>query len=648
VANFGVAMQAYFTYATTDQYTYLPLGGKGGTLQDGPLGIASTQVLSYTTTFVPPGTREIISEAQALNSDLPVSVELSDPILGTFTRTGQPAPQALGGVLGKGVAAVVRAPALPIGLWQTTLTLPASKRTGPVYIAASTEGYSLQPNPWIKMDAQLDQSGRLSGTGFPVAQPSQGILLHGSVSVPGGVAPGTYHAHIFVYSFREDQLADLPLTIRVSGVAPVAVPTPDPYLAANVTNQYFAEGATGPGLLNQMDLVNPGNAEAHAQIKILTFQGWTTVKRYALRPHSRMSVNLQPLVGNNQAIASIVQGDEPIVSGRLIARAGAAGSYSVGTVSPNIHWYFADGYTVSPFQEYLTVVNPNARTANVHIHLVSDQGELRDANVQIGPSSRAALQVSNLLSGKAVSATISSNLPIVAERTELFGTQGQGVTTNVGAAEGATSAYLDPGHLPSNAQGHLALYNPHSRAAHVTLTLIDRTGTPAHNLTLTLKPGRRTTIDLSAHYGTASLGALVKSDVPIVAEKVAYFGVYKKSQVAGSDLMGLATPQAHLVFPGGGTAHGSTDTLALYNPATSPAHAMLTVLYQGNKLAHRTLSVPAGRRIIVKINGLGLPAGPSSLIVDAQGGAQLFGTQTILNAGQTDGSEISGVALAGS
>lgn len=645
--NLGAGLQAYFTYATTDQYTYLPLGGTGGALQDGPLGIGSTQILTYTTRFVPPGTREIISEAKALNSALPVAVQISDPVLLTYSRYGQPAPQTLGGTLGKGVAAVVRAPALPIGQWQATLTLPASAHTGEVYVAASTEGYSLQPNPWIKMDAQLQQSGRISATGFPVAQPGQTIFLHGSVRVPDGVAPGTYHAHIFVYSFREDQLADLPLTIKVGSVAPVAIPTADPYLAANVSSQYFPEGETGTGVTTQMDLVNPGDADAHAQIKLLTLQGWTTIKRYNLQPHSRMSINLQPLVGNDQSIATVLQGDEPIVGGRLIARPGAGGSYSVGTAAPSTHWYFADGYTVSPLQEYLNIVNPSTRTAHVHVHVVSDQGDVRDVTVPLPATSHGALRVSDLLNGKAVSASVSSDVPVVAERTEFFGTQGQGVTTTVGASEGATSAYLDPGHVPADAQGHIALYNPHSRAAHVTLTLIDRFGAPAHKLALTLKAGRRATVDLKARYGTISLGALVKSDVPIVAEKVAYFGIFKQSHIAGSDLLGVTAPAAHLVFPGGSTSAGEADTLALYNPGTAPAQADVIVIYHGNKMAHHLVRIPAGRRAIVKINDLGLPVGPNSLIVDALGGAQLYGTQTLMSKNGTDGTEINGVPFAG-
>ena len=648
VSNPYGGIQGYFTYATTDKYTYLPLGGSGGILQNAPLAIGSTQSMTYSTNFVPPGTREIISQAEALNSKLPVAVAIDDPVLLTFAKYGQPATQSLGGMLGQGYAAVVSGPSLPIGRWQATVSLPTSKTGVPVSVAANTIGYSLAPNPWVTTDAQLHQNGQINATGFPVALARTSVTLHGSVRVPNSVAPGSYTAHIFVYSFREDQLADLPLTIKVTHSLPAPAPTPDPYLAAMVSNQYFPEGATGPGLLTQMDMVNPGTQDAHAQIKVLTATGWTTVMRYNLKPRSRTSVDLDQLVGDNQAITAEVQGDEPIISGRRIARTGNAGSYSVGTMAPSTQWYFADGYTIAPFQEYLTIVNPSDHVAHVHVHAVSDQGDTRDGSLAIAPSSRGVVRVSDLLSNKAVSATVSSDVAVVAERTEVFGSNNQGITTAVGATTGVTSAYLDPGHLPAGTQGHISLYNPHSQTAHVVLTLLDKGGAPVHNLTVTLKPGARSTVDLSAKYGTVSLGAKITSDVEVVVEKVAYFGNFKKSHIGGSDVLASATPAAHLIFPDGTTQGGAVEYLSLYNPGTTSSKAVITVFYDGNKTAHHAVTVPAGKRIGVSINALALPAGPSSLLVDTTDGSQLFGTQTLLNAGATDGSELAGALVAGS
>src|SRR5262249_38735479 len=159
---------------------------------------------------------------------------------------------------------------------------------------------------------------------------------------------------------------------------------------------------------------------------------------------------------------------------------------------------FADGYTVgSNFAEYLEVVNTGSKTAHVHLHLVSDQGDASDVNFKVNGASRNGVKVNDLLAGKAVSATLTSDVPMVAERTQIFGSQGQGVTTTIGAVSSSTSAYIDPGHLPQGTQAHISLYNPQSATAHVQLTLLDSHGQQVKVLALKVGAGRRATVDLS-------------------------------------------------------------------------------------------------------------------------------------------------------
>jgi hypothetical protein len=334
------------------------------------------------------------------------------------------------------------------------------------------------------------------------------------------------------------------------------------------------------------------------------------------------------------------------VSGRLILRKGAAGSYSVGAVSPGTSWQFADGYTVGSFQEFLTIVNPGGRQAHVHLHLVSDQGHAHDNNLTVPASSRRTVLVADLLQDTAVSASITSDVPVVAERLQQFGSVGQGVTTTIGTPSGSTTLYVDPGHLPNRAQGHLSLYNPGDKPATVMLSIINTHGQTVRTLSKYIAARHRATVDLTARYGTANLGAIITSDVPVVAEKVAYFGQFKKSIVGGSDLMGIAAPSSHEVFPGGTTANGGTNYLNLYNPSTSDASVLVTAVFGGSQTSQRTIQVPAQRRVSVDVSTLGVPVGPSSLIVDGVQGAQVFATQSIFNKSRTDGSEVSGVVAA--
>ncbi len=652
IANTGLGPQGYLTYPTTDQYQYISLGGAGGVLQDGPLGPTSTQVMTYTTGFVPPGTQKLVTQAQALNGNTPIDVQMDDPIVDTYQSFGLPAPVAISGKPGQGVVAAVQDRALPSGAWEVQLSVPGYKDTKPISIAASTQGYALAPQPWITMDSQFGKNVTIGGNGFyqgtiAAALPQKITTLKGSVKVPDGIAPGVYHAHIFVLTSVFDQLADLLLTITVTKPAPAALPTPDPLLTTIDSTQYFPEGATGQGLTDNMDLVNPGNVDAHVQVRLLSDTGWTSLTRYDLPAHSRKTINVQPLVGDNQSVATVVQADEPLVSGRAITRPSASGSYSVGTDTTSRQWYFADGYTVGNFAEYLTVVNPGVTAAHVRLHLVSDQGGSSESGFTVGPSSRTTVRVSDVLAGKAISAVVTADTPVVAERTQIFAPQGVGLTTAIGATAVETAGYMDPGHLPAKTQAHITLYNPAKTAAHVQLSLINAQGVVSSKRTMTIAADRRSTIDLTAKFGTANLGLLFTSDTGIVAEKVAYFGQFNKAKVGGSNLFATAAPSADQVFPGGTTAKNATDTLGLYNPASTAAKATITVLYGAGRSVHRTVSVPALSRISVKVGSLGAPGGSSSVIVEGLDGAQLYATQSLIDPSGVSGSEVVGVPFTG-
>jgi subtilisin family serine protease len=644
VANSGAGLQEYFSYPTTDVYQLQQLGATAGTLQAGSTTtVAATQVLTYTTSFVPPGTREILTQAQGINRSQPVNIELDDPWFATHGY-GAAAGVAIGGHYTEGSVALVRGANLPIGNWSVSLSLPVTTPRTPLTVASTTEAYALSPDPWIHLSSMLNANGSFTSAAV-FALPGTRVSFKGTVRVPENVSPGTYHAHVFIYTVRADLIADLPLTIIVNRVLPAPIPTVDPTLASTVSSQYFPEGATTTGLSDTMDLVNPGSLGAHVQIKLLTDQGWTTVAHYAMGPHSRTTLDMRSLVGEGQSIAAIVQGDAPIVGGRHIDRSGEAGTYSVGAPAPARTWYFADGYTVGTFAEFLAIVNPGTTQAKVHLHLVSDQGDVKNTTFTVNGSSRYDLSVADLLSNKAVSATLSSSVPVVAERTQLFGDQGQGVTTTMGTPSGSTSGYLDPGHLPADAQAHLSLYNPGRAPAMVRLTLIDQHGVALRRLDLMIRAGQRATVDFAARYHTANLGALLSSNEPVVAEKVAYFGNFRQVQVGSSDLLAQATPAAAVLFPGGSTAAHATDDLGIYNPGATPLTAALTVIYGGNHLAHATLQVAASRRASIDLGALRLPAGASSVLVRSEDGSPFYATQTMVNATHTDGAEVSGVPV---
>ena len=204
--------EGYIGYATTDRYSVVPLG-----VIRGPFGSATAKgasIYRYTTGFVPPDTKLIVSSFAAANPNVPIDLSFADPI-GFARAQGQPALVTVDGHIYEGAAAAVAGPSLPIGQWNGEITLQRPSDAGTHGgIVGSSYAYALTPLSWVVFDHGL-QNGRITGGQPLILLPGQTDSLHASVTVPLDTKPGTYRAHLSVYTVFGDKVAAIPLTINV-------------------------------------------------------------------------------------------------------------------------------------------------------------------------------------------------------------------------------------------------------------------------------------------------------------------------------------------------------------------------------------------------------------------------------------------------
>ncbi|HZS91606.1 MAG TPA: S8 family serine peptidase [Chloroflexota bacterium] len=205
--------EGYIGYATSDTYGKVPLGVVRGPFGN-PARIAGSDVYTYTTKFVPPGTHLVVSRVAIIHPSVTADLAFADPI--GFTRSeGLSKPVTIDGKVYQGTEAVVEGTELPIGDWNAEVTLRRPFNSGThATIVAESYAESLAPLPWIAFDHSL-KSGRITGGQPLILLPGQADVLHASVTVPLGLRPGTYHAHLYVISVFADKVADVPLTLTV-------------------------------------------------------------------------------------------------------------------------------------------------------------------------------------------------------------------------------------------------------------------------------------------------------------------------------------------------------------------------------------------------------------------------------------------------
>ncbi len=149
------------------------------------------------------------------------------------------------------------------------------------------------------------------------------------------------------------------------------------------TAWYFAEGYTGPGFDEWICVLNPGDGDVDLTFRFQTQAEEIVVGGKSVPAHSRETFKANDLLeGKTYETSLKLVASEPVVAERPMyfdyLGAGAPRHWSGGHCvmgAPDLatEYYFAEGYTGSGFEEYLTIQNPHAAEISV------------DALYQLGP-----------------------------------------------------------------------------------------------------------------------------------------------------------------------------------------------------------------------------------------------------------------------
>jgi large repetitive protein len=305
--------------------------------------------------------------------------------------------------------------------------------------------------------------------------------------------------------------------------------------------------------------------------------------------------------GLNPNDAADATGD-PDGDGLSNAQEHAAGRHPDGRFAR----FFAEGST-GYFSTSVAVLNLSPTdTAHVNIALLDESGGVTSHRVTLGPRQRQSVPFETVLPmAAAVSIVVESDTPIAADRIMTWGTSGIGLSLDSGAPAPATTWYFAEG-----ATGPFLLYylfeNPGPVAANVTVRYLREGGAPVVR-TRTLPPNSRTTVfvnDEDPALATASLGAVVTSDVPILAERSMYLfanGTFG----GGAASSGANALSTQWYFGEGATGPFFHAFLSLLNPGSTPATATVTYHMSDGSTASKAYAVPAAGRRTVYFNDEG-------------------------------------------
>lgn len=303
-------------------------------------------------------------------------------------------------------------------------------------------------------------------------------------------------------------------------------------VAATARAWYLPEGYTGGSFKEYLRVYNPGPVSTRVDVQLLPQRGRARTLRLTLAGDTGTEVFVHRRL-TGQAVAAIVSADHGVVVDRAMTfgRNAAGSTESSGSAARSATWFFADGQTAAGFQTLYTVLNPNRRDpAAVTATFFSDRGvALGTRTVVVAPQRRATIVANGAVRSGGISAVLSSNVPVAAERVMYFGRRrGHAMAANVitGHSGGSVQWEFPEGNTRGN-QEYLVLQGTAGTAATVGIEFYTTAGT-AFPATVTVPPHGRIVVAVNGVPGlpAGEHGAILTATngVPFLAEQSIYAG----------------------------------------------------------------------------------------------------------------------------
>ena len=298
---------------------------------------------------------------------------------------------------------------------------------------------------------------------------------------------------------------------------------------------------------------------------------------------------------------------------RRLDRPGRANTVTLGASQPSHYSYFAEGYTGNGFKESLALFNAVNQNTQVELDLLpSNGGDPIVQSFSIGPMRRYTVDVNALVKGGAYGAQIISDAEIAVERTLTFGKNAHGQTIVAAAPTPQPTWYFAEGSTGNGFSEYLTLLNPGDTPANVSARFYDAQGGQLGIRNQILQGHARATINVGSVVHASSVGAIVSSSAPILAERSMYRGNLAGAAAVGSGTFGRASPAPAFDFPSGDTSAGQSEYLLLLNPNPVPLLVRATFFTATGVRVPYQVRVPARARVTINVGRdvAALPPGP--------------------------------------
>ena len=275
-------------------------------------------------------------------------------------------------------------------------------------------------------------------------------------------------------------------------------------------------------------------------------------------------------------------------------------------------WYFAEGNTLPEFDTYILLYNSGDQTSDAELEFMLDNGEVTTLEVTIGPYEYTNVslkdQVEGIHDGVSTHVHVDSSA-VICERPIYFNYHGvwPGGHNVVGLNVPRKEFYFAEGTTRSNPEDGsfdtwLTIMNPNNTDAGVAVSYMLATGENVVKEHMVAAHSRKTVYVNDDIGPNQDISMIVKSDIPIVAERPMYFD-YHGSILGGTTVIGAEAPGTDWYFAEGTTRAGYHEYICIENPNQDQANVSIKYLLDDGDVVETTKSVQPRSRYTVRVSG---------------------------------------------
>lgn len=306
-----------------------------------------------------------------------------------------------------------------------------------------------------------------------------------------------------------------------------------PCATAATDTWHIAEGSTALNNNMFVGLFNPFPDDAIVDVEFATEQGAAAPGAFqgiVVAARSVVSLNIGDHVRRRDHVALTAHARRGrIVVGRIQTRTAPRSGLTAGLAAPAPSglWDFPDGIVSDVIAERFHLYNPSNKEANVQLALTLDQGAAEPFDIKVPARGRVTFDPgaeSRVPKGVGHSATVRSDVPVVAERTVDYSPPAPriGISTTLGATRTARQWLLPQGGATDALEEWVVVHNIGRRATTFTVavTTSGRQFAIAALQDVDLPAGQRVSIRLLDFVTRPDLPIVVDADQPVVVERV--------------------------------------------------------------------------------------------------------------------------------